>query len=115
MTIYYVTSNETYNRDYKVEADSKEEAIKRVKEGLVDHPKDWTGLHGYHQLVMGKKVSGPWIDRTAYYHSLQRREGKLIREFISNQTIKLTPPPMWKDVSRTRVIVCYFLQNNQLN
>ena len=32
-----------------------------VKEGLVDHPKDWTGLHGYRQLVMGKKVSGPGL------------------------------------------------------
>ena len=37
MTIYYVTSNETYNRDYKVEADSKQEAIQQVKDGLVDH------------------------------------------------------------------------------
>ena len=42
MTIYYVTSNETYNRDYKVEADSKEEAIQQVKDGLVDHyDEDW--------------------------------------------------------------------------
>ena len=42
MTIYYVTSNEIYNRDYKVEADSKEEAIQRVKDGLVDHyAEDW--------------------------------------------------------------------------
>ena len=50
-------------------------------------PKRWTGLHGYHQLVMGKKVSGPWIDRTAYYHSLQRREGKLISEFTTEHHI----------------------------
>ena len=70
-----------------------------VKEGLVDHPKNWTGLHGYRQLVMGKKVSGPWIDRTAYYHSLQRREGKLISEFTSEHHIKLTAPPMWKHLS----------------
>ena len=37
MTIYYVTSNETYNRDYRVEANSKQEAIQQVKDGLVDH------------------------------------------------------------------------------
>ena len=37
MTIYYVTSNETYNRDYKVEADSKQEAIQQVKDGFADH------------------------------------------------------------------------------
>jgi len=42
MTIYYVTSIETYNRDYKVEASSKQEAIQRVKDGLVDHyDEDW--------------------------------------------------------------------------
>ena len=71
-----------------------------VKEGLVDHPKDWTGLHGYRQLVMGKKVSGPWVDRTGYYHSIQRREGKLISEFTTEHQIKLTPPPMWADLSK---------------
>ena len=72
-----------------------------IKEGLVDHPKDWTGLHGYRQLVMGKKVSGPWVDRTAYYHSLQRREGKLIGEFTSDHQITLTPPPMWAHLSKS--------------
>ena len=66
-----------------------------VKEGLVDHPKDWTGLHGYHQLVMGKKVSGPWIDRSGYYYSVKRRENKTIADYTSDYSIKLTPPPMW--------------------
>ena len=37
MTIYSLTSEVTYYRDYKVEADSKEEAIQQVKDGLVDH------------------------------------------------------------------------------
>lgn len=72
-----------------------------VKEGLVDHPKDWTGLHGYRQLVMGKKVSGPWVNRTAYYHSMQRREGKLIGAFTSEHQIKLTAPSMWKHLSKS--------------
>ena len=72
-----------------------------VKEGLVDHPKDWTGLHGYRQLVMAKKVSGPWVDRTAYYHSVQRREGKLIKEFTSEHQLTLTPPPMWAHLSKS--------------
>ncbi len=72
-----------------------------VKEGLVDHPKDWTGLHGYRQLVMGKKISGPWVDRTGYYHSVQRREGKLISEFTTNHQIKLTQPPMWARLSKS--------------
>ena len=37
MTIYYVSSHETYVRDYKVEADSVDEAVKAVKNGLVNH------------------------------------------------------------------------------
>ena len=37
MTIYYVSSRETYVRDYKVEGDSVDEAVKAVKDGLVDH------------------------------------------------------------------------------
>ena len=73
-----------------------------VKEGLVDHPKDWTGLHGYRQLVMGKKVSGPWVDRTGYYHSVQRREGKLISEFTTERQIRLTPPPIWAHLSKSQ-------------
>ena len=71
-----------------------------VKEGLVDHPKDWTGLHGYHQLVMGKKIVGPWINRTAYFHSVKRREGKPIEDFTTEYHIKLTPPPMWAHLSK---------------
>lgn len=71
-----------------------------VKEGLVAHPKHWTGLHGYHQLVKGKTVSGPWFDRTAYYHSNQRREGKTEADFTSVHEVKLSPPPFWSHLSK---------------
>ena len=37
METYYVSAYATYVRDYKVEADSKEEAIEIVQEGSVDH------------------------------------------------------------------------------
>ena len=37
METYYVSSYETYVRDYKVEAESKEEAMRLVKDGNVDH------------------------------------------------------------------------------
>tara|TARA_B100001769_G_scaffold99452_1_gene76841 strand:+ start:201 stop:383 length:183 start_codon:yes stop_codon:yes gene_type:complete len=36
METYYVSAHETYVRDYKVEAESKEEAIKLVKDGGAD-------------------------------------------------------------------------------
>ena len=36
-SIYYVSTHETYNRDYKVEANSKQEAIQLVRDGAVRH------------------------------------------------------------------------------
>ena len=37
MITYYVSTHETYNRDYKVEANSKQEAIQLVRDGEVRH------------------------------------------------------------------------------
>ena len=37
MKTYYVSAYATYVRDYKVQAESKEEAIELVQEGDVDH------------------------------------------------------------------------------
>ena len=37
METYYVTAYETFVRDYKVEAESKEEAIQLVNDGNVKH------------------------------------------------------------------------------
>jgi len=37
MNQYYISTHETYNRDYKVEANSKKEAIQLVRDGMVDH------------------------------------------------------------------------------
>ena len=44
MTIYYLTTKETYYKDYKVEAESKEEAESLVMNGQIDHYQgDWAG------------------------------------------------------------------------
>ena len=45
METYYVSAFATYVRDYKVQAESKEEAIEIVQEGSVDHyDDDFLGL-----------------------------------------------------------------------
>lgn len=72
-----------------------------VKEGLVDHPKDWKGLHGYHQLVMKKHISGPWVNRTRYYWAKQRRQEVTLDDFTTEYEIKLTPPPLWSDLTKS--------------
>ena len=40
METYYVSAYETRVKDYKVEANSKEEAIQLVKKGSIDHYAD---------------------------------------------------------------------------
>ena len=45
METYYVSAYAMYVRDYKVQAESKEEAIELVQEGGVDHyDEDFLGL-----------------------------------------------------------------------
>ena len=70
-----------------------------VKEGLVNHPSAWRDLHGYHQLVSQKAVSGPWIDRTEMYRAKQSpltRARATPAHFTTVYTITLTPPPLWE-------------------
>ena len=73
-----------------------------VKEGLVNHPSAWRGLHGYHQLVSQQSVIGPWLDRTGMY---QARQNPLTRaqatpaNFTTVYAITVTPPPLWTDMS----------------
>ena len=48
METYYVSAYATYVRDYKVQAESKEEAIELVQEGDVDHyHEDFIEFEGY--------------------------------------------------------------------
>ena len=73
-----------------------------VKEGLVNHPREWKGLHGYHQLVSQKTVSGPWINLSEMHkarkHSLTRTEVTLA-DFTTLYSVNLTPPPLWEEMN----------------
>ena len=71
-----------------------------VKEGLVNHPSQWSGLHGYHQLVNGDEVSGPWIDRTQLYWARKRREEITEADVTTYYAVMLTPPPLWSHLGR---------------
>ena len=70
-----------------------------VKEGLVDHPSQWSGVHGYHQLVEGKELSGDRLDRTSLYRARSRAnaKGEVVQEgdYTTAYKAVLTPPPMW--------------------
>ena len=73
-----------------------------VKEGLVDDPGAWKGLHGYHQLVNQRVMSGPWLDRTGLYKAKQNpqtRSQAIPENFTTVYSVNLTPPPLWEEMS----------------
>ena len=73
-----------------------------VKEGLVEHPSQWAGLHGYHQLVEDREVSGPWVNRSDLYIARKRDKSLQESEFTSIFPVLLSPPPMWAEMSDSR-------------
>jgi hypothetical protein len=43
-----------------------------VKEGLVENPLDWPGVHCAKALAEGRRLEGTWFDRSAHYRAKQR-------------------------------------------
>ena len=72
-----------------------------VKEGLVSHPREWPGLHGYAPLCEGEVVMGRWLERTKWgcakrtQRGLKRGEEACVRE----EPITLTRPRCWREWS----------------
>lgn len=68
-----------------------------VKEGLVAHPKDWPGHHGWAQLCAGVRVEGVWVDRTGWYYAQQTQRGRslTIKDFTHHIEVKARPPACW--------------------
>ena len=63
METYYVTAYETFVRDYKVEAESKEEAIQQVKDGNVDHyADDFYGIQVDKEGVQTEEEENSWLN-----------------------------------------------------
>ena len=66
-----------------------------VKEGLVDHPLEWPGLHCAEALLTGQALRGVWVDRTKGCKA--RRAGKAIKQedLESRSEVRLEPLPCW--------------------
>ncbi len=72
-----------------------------VKEGLVEHPRDWPGVHGWAALCDGRALEGIWVDRTALSAARRRAASKGLPppdedDFTERLTLTLTPPPLWE-------------------
>jgi REP element-mobilizing transposase RayT len=69
-----------------------------VKEGLVDHPSEWPGLHAWAQLCGGERVVGAWVDRTGFYNAQQTlsRAHLTLLDFTHEVEVRLSRPPLWE-------------------
>ena len=72
-----------------------------VKEGLVEHPRDWPGVHGHAALCEGERLEGVWVDRTALNAATRRARAQkralpAEEEFTERLCLALTLPPMWR-------------------
>lgn len=66
-----------------------------VKEGLVDSPLDWPGVHCARALLEGRPLSGVWHDRTAEYNARRLRGEVDPEEFLVDEVLHLAPLPCW--------------------
>jgi REP element-mobilizing transposase RayT len=82
-----------------------------VKEGLVDRPESWPGVHAAKQLMTQKPLVGDWLDGTAYskarFKDLARIGPRRVQasEFVVTKEVRVDPLPAWAQLdsdSRSR-------------
>jgi putative transposase len=69
------------------------------KEGLVERPQDWPGVHAVRALVAEEVVEGYWFSRTQEYAARRRGEDFGRLQYATRETVTLAPLPCWKDLS----------------
>ena len=74
-----------------------------VKEGLVDSPLDWPGVHGARELVEGTPIAGRWHDRTLEHAAARGRKPADPGAFVTLEELRLSPLPCWKDLAEPRL------------
>ena len=70
-----------------------------VEADLVEHVRDWPGVHCGDALLDGTSLEGHWFDRTKEY--VARNQGKDFAplDFATAETVELTPIPCWAELS----------------
>lgn len=67
-----------------------------AKEGLVEHPELWPGVHCVHALRDGAPLRGVWYDRTALSLAARRRgQPPGIEDYASEEVLVLDRLPCW--------------------
>ena len=99
-----------FGRRYQAIVISSEEAaqIERLryvlangtKEGLVERPRDWPGVHALRALLGEETLEGIWIDRTQQYAARRRGKEHGAERFTTNEFLTLDPLPCWKHLDK---------------
>jgi REP element-mobilizing transposase RayT len=66
-----------------------------VKERLVDHPRDWPGVHSVDALLDGKLLTGVWVDRSLRYRAERKSLQIAPGADESRYALTLSPLPSW--------------------
>jgi hypothetical protein len=66
-----------------------------VKEGLVEKPWQWIGVHGVDAWLKGEPLRGYWFDRDK--ETRARRRGKTVERltYATEEIVELSPLPCW--------------------
>jgi hypothetical protein len=69
-----------------------------AKEGLVDNPRDWPGVHSIRPSLEGTPDQGTWFDRTKEYAAGRRGDKVEPARYATTYTVTLSPLPCWEDL-----------------
>jgi REP element-mobilizing transposase RayT len=71
-----------------------------AKEGLVESPAQWPGVHCVRPLLAGESaVEGLWFDRTREHCARMRGESFERRKFTQTEKVELSRLPCWKNLT----------------
>lgn len=66
-----------------------------VKEGLVERPHQWPGVHCVRALCHGTELHGTWFDRTVEYEARRRGRSPSPSDVRVPERVVLSPLPCW--------------------
>jgi REP element-mobilizing transposase RayT len=66
-----------------------------IKEGLVERPHHWPGVHCVRSLCHGSELHGTWFDRTAQYEARRRGDSHSPADFGMTECVVFSPLPCW--------------------
>jgi REP element-mobilizing transposase RayT len=78
-----------------------------VKEGLIERPQDWPGVHCVDALIDGEPMTGHWFNRSREYAARTQRQDFEPLRYATEEVVKFSPIPCWAhlppEVYRARI------------